>query len=171
MIRKQLIGFVGAMLAILASAFVYLQSARLFAFVALPPDETAGRLAFAFHWLLLPGLMLLIGIVGASRRGFYADAIDGTRTPANAALEINLRYNQNTIEQAFLAAIAWTGLAIALPHDRLVLIPAMACLFVVGRIAFWIGYLIHPTGRTFGMTLTVIPTLVAFAWLLWRFAT
>ena len=51
---------------------------------------------------------------------------------------------------------------LALPLDRLVLIPAMAALFGVGRIAFWIGYLVYPIGRAFGMVLTVAPTLGAY---------
>ena len=67
-----------------------------------------------------------------------------------------------------LAAIAWTALALVLPHASLVLIPALATLFLVGRASFWIGYLLHPMGRAFGMVLTVLPTLGALGWLLWR---
>jgi hypothetical protein len=114
---------------------------------------------------------LLAGIVAAGRRGFIADAIDGTRTPANHGLEINLRYNQNTLEQTVLVAIAWGAMAPLLPRDELVLIPAMAFLFAFGRITFWIGYLLHPLGRAFGMVLTAAPTLAAYVWLVshaWR---
>jgi hypothetical protein len=132
-----------------------------------PADDLASRLAFAAGWLLAPGWCLLAGVFGASRRGFYADAIEGTRTPSARTLEINLRYNQNTIEQTILAAIAWLGLAVALPRDQVILIAGMAILFVVGRVTFWIGYLLHPMARTFGMTLTVIPTIFAFAALTW----
>ena len=66
-----------------------------------------------------------------------------------------------------LAAIAGTGLALALPEEDLSLIPRLAVLFGVGRIAFWIGYLIAPWARGFGMGLTVYPTFGAFAWLVW----
>lgn len=136
--------------------------------IAVPTDDIASRLAFASSWLLVPGWCLLAGVFGASRRGFYADAIEGTRTPSARTLEINLRYNQNTIEQTILAAIAWFGLAVAIPHDQLNLIAGMAILFGAGRATFWIGYLMHPMARTFGMTLTVIPTIIAFAVLTWR---
>jgi hypothetical protein len=37
--------------------------------------------------------------------------------PANRGLEINLRYNLNTLEQTVLAAITWTALSLALLHD------------------------------------------------------
>ena len=133
-----------------------------------PADDLATRLAFAVRWLLAPGCMLLVGIVVAGRRGFYPDAIDGTRTPANHGLEIGLRYNQNTLEQVVLAGIAWLGLAVSVSHANLAFIPAMALLFVVGRATFWLGYLVAPTARAFGMTMTVLPTVVAYGWLLAR---
>jgi hypothetical protein len=50
----------------------------------------------------------------------------------------------------------------------LVLIPAMAALFAVGRATFWLGYLLDPTGRAFGMVLTALPTIGAYLWLTWR---
>ena len=164
--RDQWIAVAGALpaMAVVATAGYLALSVR--AYVALPADDTADRLAFALTWLLVPGLALLAGIVVAARRGFIADAIGGTRFPANYALEINLRYNQKTIEQTVLALVAWMGLALALPREQLVLIPVMAGLFGVGRLTFWIGYLLHPLGRAFGMVLTALPTVIAFGWLL-----
>jgi len=96
-IRKQLIVFLGAAAGFLVVGLVWQHAAQLFARVARPADDTASRLAYVAHWLILPGLTLLAGIVAAGRRGFIADAIDGTRTPASHSLEINLRYNQNTL--------------------------------------------------------------------------
>jgi hypothetical protein len=166
--RKQLIGIAGALPAFVIVALTLDHASGLFVFVALPSDDLASRLTFAVRWMLLPGICLLLGVVVAARRGFFSDAIDGTRTPTSRSLEINLRYNQNTVEQTILACIAWAGLATSLPAASLVLIPAMAMLFAVGRGAFWVGYLIHPMGRAFGMVLTVVPTLASYAWLLWE---
>ena len=129
-------------------------------------DDLATRLAFAVRWLLAPGLLLLAGIHVAASRGLHSDAIDGTRTPRSHYLQIALRYNQNTLEQTVLAAIAWCGLAVAVPHASLAFIPAMAGLFVVGRVTFWVGYLVYPAARAFGMVLTGLPTIVAYVWLL-----
>jgi hypothetical protein len=39
---------------------------------------------------------------------------------------------------------------------------------VLGRLTFWIGYLIYPMGRAFGMVLTAVPTFAAYGWLVWR---
>ena len=168
MTRKQLIGVAGAVAALLALGLWLAVSRRVLDGVAPPADDVAHRLAFGARWLLAPGVTLLVGVWAAARRGFYADAIDGTRTPANHGLEINLRYNQNTTEQVVLAALSWTGLALVLPAERLYLIPAMAVAFVVGRATFWVGYLIHPMGRAFGMVVTRLPTACAYIWLLWR---
>jgi hypothetical protein len=166
-LRKQLLGGAGAFAAAVTLALLW-RTRDAFPVIGPASDDVADRLAFAATWLLLPGLSLLIGVVGAARRGFYADAIDGTRTPASPALEINLRYNQNTVEQILLAAIAWVGLALKLPSDLLPIIPLIAAVFFIGRIAFFIGYLIHPIARAYGMVLTILPTLIAYGWLSWR---
>lgn len=164
--RKQLMGIAGVVPAVIVVALTLDHARVLFAFLPLPLDDLSHRLSFALRWMLLPGVCLLLGVIAAARRGFVPDAIDGTRTPASPSLEINLRYNQNTLEQVVLACIAWTSLAISLPIAQLTLIPAMASLFAVGRGAFWIGYLIHPMGRVFGMVITVLPTVASFVWLL-----
>jgi hypothetical protein len=168
MLRKQILLLLGAAPAAFVVIAVWRAAPEFFGPASLPTDDTASRLAFAARWLLLPGVTLMAGIVAVGRRGFLPEAVDGTRTPANHGLEIDLRYNQNTLEQTVLAAIAWSGLALALPHPRLVLIPAMAGLFLIGRIAFWIGYRLDPLGRAFGMVLTVLPTLGAYVWLVAR---
>ena len=132
-------------------------------------DDQAARLAFVAYWLLLPGLALFAGIaVVANRRFFTTDAIDGERNSQSRLIEIALRYNQNTLEQTVLAAIAWMGLALALSHDMLKLIPAMAIAFVVGRALFFIGYLIAPAARALGMGLSAYPSFAALIWLVWR---
>jgi len=164
--RKQGVVVVLSIAAALVVAGVGVYARDAFAGLLPPADDLATRLAFALRWLLAPGLMLLAGIQVAASRGFHADAIDGTLTPKSHYLEIALRYNQNTLEQAVLAAIAWCGLAVTVSHASLAFIPAMAGLFVVGRAAFWIGYLASPTARAFGMVLTGLPTIAAFAWLL-----
>jgi hypothetical protein len=166
--RKQLIGIAGALPAFIVVALTLDHASELFTFVALPADDPSSRLTFALRWMLVPGICLLLGVIIAGRRGFIADAIDGTRTPSSRSLEINLRYNQNTLEQTLLACIAWAGLAISLPIAHLVLIPAMATLFAIGRFTFWVGYLIYPMGRAFGMVLTALPTIGSYAWLVWH---
>ncbi len=164
MLRKQMLVLVGmtAAVAVLIASWLH----GPFLSVALPTDDTAARLAFAAKWLVVPGLTLLVGIgFTANRRFFTADAIDGGDSPA---LDITLRYNRNTLEQAVLAAVAWTGLALALPEERLWIIPELALLFAVGRATFWIGYVMAPWARAFGLGLTFYPTVAAYVWLTGR---
>ena len=156
------LGLLAALVVVVAGS----SAPRWFAGWVPAADDLATRLAFAVRWLLAPGCMLLAGIQFVGSRGFHPDAIDGTRTPENHGLEIALRYNLNTLEQTVLAAVAWLGLAVSLPHAALAFIPALAGLFVVGRLTFWFGYLVYPTARAFGMVLTALPTLVGFGWLL-----
>jgi hypothetical protein len=158
---RVLAGMMAAVLVCLAGAFYWSWGA--------PdpiPQGSADRLAFAVRWLLVPGLALFAGVVfTANRRFFSPQAIDGERHVENDSFEINLRYNQNTLEQLVLAAIAWTGLALMLPAEQLGIIPRLAVLFGVGRIAFWLGYLYAPWARAFGMGVTAYPTFVALVWL------
>ena len=163
--RKQLIVAAQAVAATLVVVLVGLQARSMFAATVPQADDLATRLAFAVRWLLAPGCTLLAGVQVAAGRGFHPDAIDGTPTPKSHALEIALRYNRNTVEQTLLAAIAWLGLAVSVPHASLAVVPAMAALFVVGRVAFWTGYLAYPVARAFGMVLTALPTIAAYAWL------
>jgi hypothetical protein len=164
MVKKQLAVVLGAGAAV---ALLLLAWSRLGSLpLPLPDgDDTASRLAFAGHWLLLPGLALFFGIaLVANQRFFVADAIDGGPSQSKL-IAVALRYNTNTLEQTVLAAIAWIGLALALPHVQLKLIPAMAISFLIGRALFFIGYLIAPVGRAFGLGLTAYPTFAAIVWL------
>jgi hypothetical protein len=168
--RKQLVMAAFSLPAIVVVALVLFQAKSLFGFVTLPEDEPAARLAFAVRWLFLPACTLAVGIQFAARRGFFADAIDGTRFPTRNSLEVNLRYNQNTVEQLVLAAVTWLNLSLVVSHENLALIPAMASLFVFGRLTFWVGYLIRPVARAFGMILTALPTIGSILWLILHWA-
>ena len=166
MLRKQVLVAAGMALAVVI--LVVFTTTPQLALRFAPPlgDDDAARLAYAARWLLVPALCLLAGVgMMANRRFFSNDAIDGTRAPENRSLEINLRYNQNTLEQAVLAAAAWSGLALALPHESLGLIGMLACVFALGRVLFWSGYLIAPWARAIGFGLTFYPTAVAMVWL------
>ena len=169
MLRKQILIGLGVLAALVVCIAV---ASRALGAHDPAPVAVADRLALAWRWLLVPGLCLLAGIgMTANQRFLRADFIDGGR-PAAADkpgfMEINLRFNTNTLEQTALAAIAWTGLALELQPQDLGLIPALAGLFAVGRAAFWLGYLYAPWARAFGLGLTAYPTFAALIWLAFR---
>jgi hypothetical protein len=166
MLKKQLVVACGGLPALVVALVAWRYVGRLSGFVPLPADDAASRLAFAARWLLIPGLTLLAGIIAAAQQRFYTDAIDGTRVPRSYSHEIVLRYNTNTVEQSLLVVILWPALAALLPRDQLMLVPAAAILFGVGRLTFWLGYMIHPLARAFGMALTAAPTVAGYVWLI-----
>ncbi len=163
MLGRQLLVAAGMAVAVIAVWFAW--TGHLRPAIDLPIDDSAARLAFAAKWLLVPGMALLLGIaMTANRRFFSREAIDGTRAPESRFLEINLRYNQNTLEQTVLVVIAWPVLALFLPSEQLGLIAVLAVLFGFGRVAFFVGYLIAPWARAFGFALTFYPTVVAYVY-------
>jgi hypothetical protein len=167
MLRKQIL--IGAGILVAVAVLLVFANGHFTPAVTLPLDNSADRLAFAAKWLLVPAFALLAGVgMVANSRFFMPGAIDGSRAPDSRWLEINLRYNQNTLEQTALVLIAWPLLALWLPADRLALLPLLAALFGIGRAAFWIGYLIAPWARAFGFALTFYPTLAVYVWLALR---
>ncbi len=169
MVRRQLLVGLGMVIAVAVLLLLSRMPGLAVHFAPPAGDDDGARLAYVARWMLVPALCLLAGIgMTANRRFFSDDGIDGSRKPDSRSLEINLRYNQNTLEQTMLAAVAWSGLALALPHERLSLIAMLAVVFALGRVAFWLGYLIAPWARAFGFALTFYPTVAVYAWLLWR---
>jgi len=166
MIRKQILVGLGMAAAVVLLLLLYGMPGLAARFASPLADDDGARLAFAARWMLVPALCLFAGIAAAANRRFFSsEAMDGTRTPQSRALEINLRYNQNTLEQTVLATVAWSGLSLTLPHERLGLIAMLAIVFAIGRILFWIGYLIAPWARAIGFGLTFYPTVVVLIWL------
>jgi len=130
--------------------------------------QAGQQVALTLPWLLVPAACLFVGIgFIANRRFLSEDAIDGGASPGHADV-IASRYVQNTLEQAILAALVWLALAAIEPARAAALVPMLATLFGIGRIAFWIGYLFAPWGRAFGFGLTFYPTAVALVWLIVR---
>jgi hypothetical protein len=86
----------------------------------------------------------------------------------DAATRINGRVVDNTLQQFVLFLVATTALSVNLPETQLRIIPAAAIVFVAARLAFWIGYRIHPLYRAFGMAATAYLNLGLLAFALWK---
>lgn len=135
-------------------------------FYLIGPFEAAApfqdRLTLAIQCALLPGLMLLVGIGVLGGGRFGNEAEDPTACEASSqAMKVNIRYLSNTHEQFTLFLIALLGLALLLPAPALTVLPIYASLFVIGRIAFWVGYHINPLYRAVGFGMTFYPTVAA----------
>lgn len=149
-----------ATLALLGTAHLYLP--RL---VDLPDASFEGRLSF---WAVACMFIVLwvvvgVGMVSTGRR-LSPDDIQGSAfAPPSPRIAVAVAFLQNTVEQALIAVFAQLALVVMAGAAALPLVAASAALFGVGRAAFLAGYRRGAGARSFGMALTVLPSLVALA--------
>src|SRR5262249_4151782 len=94
---------------------------------------------------------LLLGILAETNVRFFSGAIHPTLKKEDLAMQINGRVVNNTLQQFILFLVATTALCVNASSTQMRLIPAATIVFIVARMAFWIGYRIHPLYRAFGM--------------------
>ena len=170
MTRDQKIVAVGAASGVLViTAAMWLLSRALPASMGL---ETVGdRLGFALRWNAVAALPFLAMIIAIGNARALGPAIDPTLGAESRAMQINGRVADNTLQQLLLFVIASLALAANPPPANMSVIPAAAIVFLIARIAFWIGYRIHPLYRAPGFAATCylnIGLLAAALWLGFR---
>ena len=112
--------------------------------------DRLGSIVYALSWQPLAALplLLMIGAVGNARA--MGPAIDPTLGAEDPAMRINIRVLDNTLQQFVLFAAGSMGLAASLDPASVNVVGAAAVVFVAARLAFWIGYRIHPLYRAAG---------------------
>lgn len=150
-------------------AFMILVIFGLYAWLPAPvlPD-LADRLGYALQALAFAALPLLASVIAVGNSRFLSEAIDPTRHAESRAMEIDGRVVDNNLQQFVLFAVATLALTVSLPSREMGLIAAAAAVFVVIRIAFWIGYRIDPLYRAFGMSSTIYLNLGLLVAAIWR---
>ncbi len=108
----------------------------------------------------------MIASVGNSR--FLSEAIDPTRHAESLAMQIDGRVAENTLQQTVLFTIASLALGTRVPVQHLQVLWALAIVFVLARVCFWIGYRINPLYRAAGMSATVYLNLGMIVYVLLR---
>ena len=137
-------------------------------------EDNAGpgaRLAFAAKWIAFAALPLFAAVVSVGNERFLSEAIDPTLGKESKAMIVNGRVVDNTVQQYLLFVAASLAVAASASGQQLGLIAAAALLFVCFRVAFWIGYRIHPLYRAFGMSSTAYLNVLLFGaamWMSWR---
>jgi uncharacterized MAPEG superfamily protein len=121
-------------------------------------DTVEQRLIFTLRCQIFPALMLFAGIAAVGNDRFLSSAINPLISAESEGTRVHLRYLSNTLEQFVLFFIASLVLSTFLDVHSIKLIPILATVFVLGRIAFWIGYLKNPLYRAFGFGVTLYPT-------------
>lgn len=131
-------------------------------------DEPAARLAYALRanvFALVPFFVMLVTI---GNKRFLSDAIDPTRNAESAAMDIDGRVADNTLQQNFVFAVASLAVATLVPIGSVQVVWACALWFVVARCLFWAGYRLHPLYRAPGMSGTAYMNLFMILYVLYR---
>lgn len=134
-------------------------------------DTPLARIMFTLAWnaiAVLP-LFILIAMVGNGR--FFSEAIDPLKHEEGKSMEINGRVVDNTLQQNFVFLIATLALSTFLTADSIKLIPAVTLTYILARIAFWIGYRMHPLYRAPGMAATSYLNLALLLSVIYLFIT
>ncbi|HEX8241632.1 MAG TPA: hypothetical protein VF574_17990 [Allosphingosinicella sp.] len=116
--------------------------------LAPPPsgvETLADRLAYAARWLAFAALPLFAMVAAVGNARFASEAIDPTRGAEDRKTIVNGRVADNTTQQTLLFACGLLGLAASLPPEWMGIVRAAAIWFAAARLAFWIGYRIHPS--------------------------
>jgi len=138
---------------------------------ALLRPSTVDPLIYALRWQPLAALPLLAMIVAVGNARAMGPAIDPTLGNEDQAMRINIRVAGNTLEQCVLFAAGSLGLSASIDPAHVRVVGAAAIVFVAARIAFWVGYRIHPLYRAAGFAGTAYLNMGLIASALWLAAT
>jgi uncharacterized MAPEG superfamily protein len=134
----------------------------------LSPDATAGeRLAYAAKWIALGALPLALAIGSVGNARFSSEAIDPTAGKEDKAMIVNGRVVDNTVQQYLLFGAASLAVAASARGDQLGIVAAGAIIFVIARLAFWIGYRVRPLYRAPGFSSTFYLNIILFGYAIW----
>jgi len=128
--------------------------------------SAADRVAYALRWTGLEGISMVTAVwcvIGV--RAKYG--IEPTSTSeGNQHLQMSQRILTNTTESFLTFTAAKLALASVLESNNLRIIPALSCLFILGRYAFDAA-INHPS-RTFGYTINAVATFTAYGLFLYK---
>lgn len=149
----------------IATAFAVMigaASATWFLVDAIPLDASLeGRLRLGAVAALFPALVLAAQIGRIARRRFNSpESIMGAAYDGpTSRLSLDKALLSNSVEQSVLAIPTYMFLSLVLPAELLVVVPAIAVLFVIGRTLFVARYTSGAAARSLGFALTFYPTL------------
>lgn len=133
----------------------------------LPPpehvDAPLDRLILALRCDAVAALTLFAGVQVIATQRRRSEAIDPLAGKESQRMRVHARYVQNTLEQLLLFVLGTAALSTYLDAPAARILPALTVLFVAARALFWIGYLVTPPARAFGMVGTFVINFTAHA--------
>lgn len=112
------------------------------------------RLAYALQLAVFAALPLFCMIAAVGNARFASEGINPLVPTDNPKIVVNGRVATNTLEQTFVFVVALCALSTLLAPVQLGLLLACTIVFIIARLAFWVGYRIHPLYRSAGMAAT-----------------
>jgi hypothetical protein len=105
-------------------------------------ESLAARMIFTLKCCCLAVLFTLVtGVEAVAHERLQSPAFDPLAGFETRRLRVNLRYLQNTLEQIIVFMAGLFGLAAYSPDgDSMRAVPATTIVWVLARLAFWIGY-------------------------------
>ena len=119
----------------------------------------AERLALVLQLNVLAIIPFFIMLIAVGNSRFFSDAIDPTLHNENTRQEIDGRVVENTLQQNFVFLVGTLALSTVLPQSWLQALYAVTIVFILARVAFWVGYRLHPLYRAPGMSATAYMNL------------
>ena len=105
-----------------------------------------------------------------TRRGFKEDSGIWNALADHYSHVIGGGYDWHRVRRRKTAIFALSQLALAspLPLDFMNVTRALLIVWIIGRFLFVIGYSRHPFLRTFGMSPTLLPPILAMGYAAWQ---
>ncbi|MCG5239001.1 MAPEG family protein [Azospirillum doebereinerae] len=153
-----------------AAAVTLLLFAFLVSVAAAPVGiaDPGARMAFWGRLALWPALVLFAMAVGVMAARVPTQAFNPIDDPESRVQRVSQRVLANSVEQTLIFVPALAALVASLPLPDLGVPVVATGLFVLGRLLFWGGYLIHPFLRAPGMAMTLSVNLVVLGWAVLR---
>ena len=169
--RGERIAFVRDALIAVALSVVVILIGFNYVIVRMPPMPTvADRMVFTIRWLCLSILPLVGGIIYVGNLRFLY--MQAPKNDASARMEETLQRHhhclQDTFLQTFVHCIVMLSLSTFLEEHAMKIPPILTILFILGRLAFWVGYVHRPLARAFGFFLTFSPTVFSLGYCILR---
>ena len=156
--------YLGVGRALLFCTVVYASAFLLLPRIAHYPHSLEGRLAFWASANLLVMFWVMIGIflVSRGRRRSLEDMAGSAYSLPSPKIAVAVAFLQNTVEQAILSGFTHLALILLMGDEAFPLTVGSVLLFGIGRAAFLAAYPRGAGARSFGMAVTMLPSMLAF---------
>ena len=123
--------------------------------------STNSTISIVASIMCYPAILLIALVLNIGMRRFAGDENirDGGRSNL---LKVHQSLLSNTMEQTLIFLLFMVFFSFALPIQHIYMIYVTTFLFIIGRVAFIIGYLVFPIYRAFGFAVTMLPCVVLF---------